>query len=106
MTTDITGTNRRAPWQIISDKQTFEGTSARQIMREAGLDWTVSLEDVYTTSNRDDFGLLNIPNRFATVRTNADDTQSALAVVGSRYKVMQNEEVFESLDFLVDSGDI
>lgn len=105
MTTDITGTNRRAPWQIISDKQTFEGTSARQIMREAGLDWTVSLEDVYTTSNRDDFGLLNIPNRFATVRTNADDTQSALAIVGSRYKVMQNEEVFSSLDFLVDSGE-
>jgi phage/plasmid-like protein (TIGR03299 family) len=105
MTTDVTGTNRRAPWQVISDKHTFEGTSARQIMREAGLNWTVSLEDVFATSNRDDFGLLNIPNRFATVRTNQDNTQSALAVVGSRYKVLQNEEVFSSLDFLVDSGE-
>ena len=102
MTTDIIGTNRRAPWQIISDKQVFEGTSARQIMREAGLDWTVSLEDVYTTGNT---GVLEVPNRFATVRTNTDGTQSALAIVGSRYKVMQNEEVFESLDFLVDTGE-
>jgi phage/plasmid-like protein (TIGR03299 family) len=105
MTTDITGTNRRSPWQIISDKQTFEGTSARQIMREAGLDWTVSLNDVYTTTQRNNLGLMGIPNRFATVRTNTDGTQSALAVVGSRYKIMQNEEVFESLDFLVDSGE-
>jgi phage/plasmid-like protein (TIGR03299 family) len=102
MTTDITGTSRRAPWQVISGKHTFEGTSARQIMHEAGLDWTVSLEDVHTTGNN---GLLEIPNRFATVRTNKDGTQSALAVVGSRYKILQNEEVFSSLDFLVDSGE-
>jgi phage/plasmid-like protein (TIGR03299 family) len=102
MTTDITGTSRRAPWQIISDKHTFEGTSARQIMREAGLDWHVSLEDVYAHTNNGD---IQVPSRFATVRNNNDGSASALSVVGSRYKVLQNEEVFSSLDFLVDSGE-
>lgn len=102
MTTDITGTNRRAPWQTISAKHTFEGTSARQIMQEAGLDWHVSLEDVYAHTDNGD---IQVPNRFATVRNNNDGSASALSVVGSRYKILQNEEVFSSLDFLVDSGE-
>jgi phage/plasmid-like protein (TIGR03299 family) len=46
-----------------------------------------------------------VPNTFATVRTNKDNTQSVLGTVGGRYKVFQNAEMFSGLDALVDSGD-
>jgi len=93
---------RRAPWQTIGAKHEYESTSARQLMREAGLDWSVELADLFAETNT---GLIDVPNRFATIKVNKNGESSVLATVGSRYNILQNEEVFESLDFLVDSGE-
>lgn len=93
---------RVLPWQRIGITNEREVTSARDMMSQAGLDWTVSLEDVYASGKYDP---IQIKDKFATVRTNQDGEQSVLGVVGSRYKVFQNSEVFESLDFLIDSGE-
>jgi len=93
---------RRAPWQIISKKNEHTSTSATSLMREAGLDWKVELRDVYTPGKYDP---LVIKDKYATVRVNDDETESTLSVVGGRYKVFQNEDIFSSLDFLVDSGE-
>jgi len=71
-------------------------------MREAGLDWKVELQDVYTPGKYDP---LVIKDKYATVRKNNDNTEAVLSVVGGRYKVFQNEDIFTSLDFLVDSGE-
>lgn len=95
--------SRVLPWQKISDKHIVEGTtSARSVMQQVGLDWKVTLSDVLVDT---DFGLIEVPDKFATVRNNKDGTRSALSVVGSRYNIFQNEEIFSSLDFLVDSGE-
>lgn len=43
----------------------------------------------------------NIPNQFATVRT---DTMKALGVVGKNYEILQNEEMFDFLDSISGMG--
>jgi len=81
-------------------------TSAQDAAQQAGLDWHVSLAELEAISVSDDgVSRLPVPDRFATVRTNKDGTQSALGVIGTRYKVFQNGEMFSALDSLVDSGE-
>ena len=81
-------------------------TSAQDAAQQAGLDWHVSLAELEAISVSDDgVSRLPVPDRFATVRTNKDGTQSALGVIGTRYKVFQNGEMFSALDALVDSGE-
>lgn len=80
--------------------------SATAVMREAGLDWTVGLEGMTTDSG------LVVPKKYATVKTKVtlsedgvSQESSVLGVVGSRYHVLQNAEIFTALDTLVDSGE-
>lgn len=96
--------NRKNAFKIIGEEVT--ATSARDAATQAGLDWHVSLSDVHTnTLTPDGVNTLEVPNTFASVRTNKDGTQSVLGTVGGRYKVFQNDEMFSGLDALVDSGD-
>lgn len=90
---------RVQPWQRIGTENYSQQNSAADLMRASGLDWTVSLGEVFT-----DYDLL-LPDKYATIRNNKDGSHSPLSVVGSRYKIFQNEEVFNSLDYLVDSGE-
>lgn len=93
---------RVLPWQQITSKHQFQSTSAKELMREAGLDWNVSLEQVVVNTDNE---VLPVENKWATVRNNNDGSGVVLGMVGSRYKIFQNEDVFTSLDFLVDSGE-
>ena len=93
---------RVLPWKLINDSHVSNANSAKEVMQLAGLDWTVSLHDV---SVEHETGLLEVPGKFATVRTNKDGTASALSVVGGRYNIFQNDEIFSSLDYLIDSGE-
>ena len=96
--------SRRNAYSIIGDEVT--ASSARDAATQAGLDWHVSLADVQALAVSDTgVSQLEVPNTFATVRTNNDNTQSVLGTVGGRYKVFQNAEMFSALDLLVDSGD-
>ena len=86
-------------------------TSASEAAKQAGLDWTVSLEDLYAehkvqVSEWDTItSKLPVPNRVGVVKTATNGDKSVIGVVGGRYKTVQNIEVFNALDTLVDSGD-
>jgi phage/plasmid-like protein (TIGR03299 family) len=100
----LTIKSRRNAYSIIGEE--VSATSARDASTQAGLDWHVSLADVQALAVSDSgVSQLEVPNTFATVRTNKDNTQSVLGTVGGRYKVFQNAEMFSALDLLVDSGD-
>lgn len=89
-------TKNRAAW--IKAGTAVEAGSAAEVAQQAGLNWTVSLSDMHTS----DF--LHVPNKQAVIKK-ADDKESVIGVVGSKYKVFQNSEVFGSLDKLIDSGE-
>jgi phage/plasmid-like protein (TIGR03299 family) len=84
--------------------------SASEAAQQAGLDWTVELSDMFverktivspfeSVTNK-----LNVPKRQAVIKR-TEDTESVIGVVGNKYKIVQNMEVFSALDTLVDSGD-
>jgi len=81
-------------------------TSAHDAAAQAGLDWQVSLAEVEAIAlNNDGVSRIEVPNTFATIRTDKDGGQAVLGTVGGRYKVFQNDEMFSALDALVDSGE-
>jgi phage/plasmid-like protein (TIGR03299 family) len=84
--------------------------SASEAARQAGLDWTVELSDMFverktivspyeTLTNK-----LDVPKRQAVIKR-TEEGESVIGVVGDKYKIVQNMEVFSALDTLVDSGD-
>ena len=93
---------RRNPYELIGTLNSFEVTSAKDLMDQAGLNWKVSLNDVYASGSYDP---ILIEDRYATVRKDSSGLESVLSVVGTRYKVFQNEEIFSSLDSVVGAGD-
>jgi len=84
-------------------------TSAAYAAEQAGLNWTVKLTDIqsYVTNQVSDYETVTdyypITNRKAVLRLG--DENKVIGVVGHKYKVVQNMEVFSALDTLVDSGD-
>ena len=87
-----------------------EATSASSAAEQAGLNWTVRtgvLEAVSTPLIIDQHGVtpatyVEVPKKQAILR---NDTNAVIGIVGTKYKVVQNMEVFNALDTLVDSGD-
>jgi phage/plasmid-like protein (TIGR03299 family) len=69
-------------------------------MVKAGLDWKVTLENVFINETDP----IEVPDRYATVKWNEGRIQP-LAIVGSRYKVLQNDELFSCLDDIVNNSD-
>lgn len=93
---------RRNPFELIGSKNNYEVTSAHDLMVQADLHWKVSLNDVYAAGA---FDSIKIEDKYATVRTDPNGLESILSVVGTRYKVFQNDEIFSSLDSIVGPGD-
>jgi len=84
--------------------------SASEAARQAGLDWTVELSDMFverktivspyeTLTDK-----LDVPKRQAVIKR-TEEGESVIGVVGDKYKIVQNMEVFSALDTLVDSGE-
>lgn len=91
---------RETPWHGLGVTTGKLMTSA-EVMKLAELDgWGVDLTPL--TVNYPDGTVEEVPGKFATVRT---DVNRMLGVVGDRYEIVQNEELFEFADALVDSGD-
>jgi phage/plasmid-like protein (TIGR03299 family) len=76
-------------------------TSASDAARQAGLDWTVSTHDMSVFTDKH---VLKVDKKQAVVKTDSNK-QSVIGVVGSKYKLVQNMEVFNAMDGLIDSGD-
>jgi phage/plasmid-like protein (TIGR03299 family) len=92
---------RQNPYTIIGTHSEYEVNSAHDLMVKAGLDWQVKLENVFIKGETQD---VEIPDRYATVKY-AGAGAEPLAVVGSRYKVLQNDEIFSCLDDIVNNSD-
>jgi phage/plasmid-like protein (TIGR03299 family) len=70
-----------------------------QALEWGGLDWKVSLWDVFAGPDRNSRPISVIaPDHRAVVRT---DTQAVLGVVGTKYKLFQNAELGQFMDGLV-----
>jgi phage/plasmid-like protein (TIGR03299 family) len=84
--------------------------SASEAARQAGLDWTVELSDMFVERKtivspyESVTDKLDVPRKQAVIKR-TEDGESVIGVVGDKYKVVQNMEVFSALDTLVDSGD-
>jgi phage/plasmid-like protein (TIGR03299 family) len=82
-------------------------TSASDVASQAGLDWSVSLHDIeanYTIPGDYPLTVNRIPidNKKAVIKTTPFGETTAIGVVGNRYQVFQNAEVFSALDSLVE----
>lgn len=96
MTTANVDSKNRSAW--IKAGVAVEASSAAQVAEQAGLNWTVSLSDMHTEQ------FMHVPKKQAVVKK-ADGKESVIGVVGNKYKVIQNSEVFGCLDSMIDSGD-
>ena len=83
-------------------------TSASDVARQAGLDWSVSLHPMTASYVIPGGGQsLSIPvrNKQAVIKTTPFGKVDNIGVVGNRYQVFQNGELFSALDALIDSGE-
>ena len=101
-------TKNKSAW--VRGGTAVEANSAASAATQAGLNWSVrtgALEAVSTPLIIDQYGVtpatyLDVPKKQAIIR---EDNNSVIGIVGTKYKVVQNMEVFNALDTLVDSGD-
>ena len=107
MTTDIASKHKSA-W--VRGGTAVTATSASDAATQAGLNWNVregKLTAEASPFSIDEHGVtpptyIDVPKKKAIIR---EDINSVIGIVGSKYKIVQNMEVFNALDTLVDSGD-
>ena len=83
-------------------------TSASDVARQAGLDWSVSLHPMtasYKIPGTEQPVSVPVRNKQAVIKTTAFGDVDNIGVVGSRYQIFQNGEIFSALDTLIDSGE-
>ncbi len=103
-----TATKNKSAW--VRGGTAVEATSARDAAIQAGLNWTVrtgKLTAEATPFAIDEHGVtpptyIDVPKKQAIIR---EDNSTVIGVVGTKYKMVQNMDVFNALDTLVDSGD-
>jgi len=101
-------TKHKSAW--VRGGTAVEATSARDAATQAGLNWTVrtgELQAVSTPLVISEDGVtpatyIDVPKKLGVIR---EDNNTVIGVVGTKYKIVQNMEVFNALDTLVDSGD-
>ena len=104
----MTVTKNKSAW--VRGGTAVEATSARDAATQAGLNWTVrtgELRAVATSLSIDEHGVtpatyIDVYKKQAIIR---EDNNTVIGIVGNKYKMVQNMEVFNALDTLVDSGD-
>lgn len=85
--------------------------SASEAAKQAGLDWNVMLApmEAIVSNKVNDYETVTdhyeVPKRQAVLKLGKDNTNQVIGVVGDKYKIVQNMEVFSALDTLVDSGE-
>lgn len=88
-----------------------EAGSASEAARQAGLDWNVMTVPIqaYVNSNVNPYEVVTdyyeVPRKQGILKLGKNNENQIIGVVGEKYKVVQNMEVFTALDTLVDSGE-
>lgn len=77
--------------------------TAAEAITQAGLDWTVSSQPIYTGIRTADgeMDFREVVGQRGIVRS---DTDEAIGIVGDRYSVIQNHEAFDFFDAIVGEG--
>jgi len=90
----------KVPWHGLG---TFVGDdlSADEMMKVAGLDWEVELQQAYTKNSKGEF--VEVPERQALVRTT---DQAFFDFSSKQWKPVQNRDVFKFFDQFVKAGDM
>lgn len=90
---------RGVPWH--KQGTAFPGfLTAAEVLEAAGLDWTVSLRNIYADAT--DGGQVFIPNQSAVVR---DTDDHPYGIVGRLYEPAQNADVLSFLDGMIGLGE-
>jgi len=100
------GTERKAMFSVIETPWHREGVvlaeapkTLDEALVQSGLDWDVTLKPVYHDLGNGDY--LEVPGSKLVVR---EDRNRAVAVVGSRYRPLQNRDALGAVQPLVDNG--
>jgi phage/plasmid-like protein (TIGR03299 family) len=100
---------REKPWHGLGIR-VDEAPNSRDALVIAGLDWTVSQQEVRTNgapfqndNNEIIIPQVTIPNCKANVRSS---DHKVLGIVTNKYKIVQNEEAFAFTDGIVGGGDV
>ena len=103
-----TVSKNRSSW--VRGGTAVEATSAASAATQAGLNWTVRTAPLLAEATPlliNSEGVtpatyIDITKKQAIIR---EDNSTVIGIVGSKYKMVQNMEVFNALDTLVDAGD-
>lgn len=88
-----------------------EAGSAAEAAQQAGLDWEVKAVPIqaYVNHNVNPYEVVTdyyaVPRKQGILKLGKDNENEIIGVVGDKYKIVQNMEVFNALDALVDSGE-
>ena len=88
------------PWHKLG-KSVSSDLGWTEMIKEAGLDWTVSLRKLFVRRPTDEVSFQLVPDYFSVVR---DSDSSVLGVVGKKYTPIQNRDSFRFLDTM--AGDL
>lgn len=103
-----TTTDRKNAWR--SQGIAVNASSASQAAAQAGLDWEVIRVPIqaYKNYNVNPYEVMTdyyeVPRKSGILKVGKDGNNSIIGVVGEKYKIVQNMEVFGALDSLVDSS--
>lgn len=87
----------RSAWQGLGTVLPSESLDSREALQHSGLSgWNLTKQPVF--SGNDEDGYRQIDGRWAVVRATDD---KALGVVGLGYRIVQNEEAFDWMDYLL-----
>jgi len=93
----LAGLSRNVPWADLAT-QLDDAPTSDVALKASGLNWTVEQAPMsYTSAD----GVLRYTNQLVNYRS---DNNRFLGLVTKNYKVMNNHEAFDFLDFIVDSG--
>ena len=95
----MTVTKNKSAW--VRGGTAVEATSARDAATQAGLNWTVrtgELQAVATPLSIDEHGVtpatyIDVHKKQAIIR---EDNNTVIGIVGNKYKMVQNMEVFNA----------
>jgi len=101
--------NRRNAWK--RGGTAVNATSAVEVAKQAGLDWQVTSVPIQgyvhtpVSEHESVTDYYEVPKKQGILKLGKDNENTIIGVVGEKYKIVQNMEVFSALDTLVDSGD-
>jgi len=93
-------TDRVNPWYGIGESVCGNNNNIKSILQAVGMDWRVEPKEVWY--GEPDLGLMQpSANHVANVRGN---TGRLLGIVSNKYNIVQNEEAFSFLDYMIPLG--